>query len=260
MYLLIVLFPASVYCGSRLLGLPPPAAGLAALLAFAPSAIGDPGSYGLGYGSVTWRGSGLYTQLFALHLLVIGFGLTARALDGVGWKRRGGAGLALAFTALSHIIFGYAAFVSAAVLAVVGPSRERAQRLVKLVSTAVLGLLLMAWFVIPLVLVKGTVNHSRWEEARKWDSYGAPFILHELFTGRMLDFGRLPVLSLLLAAGVAGAVMAVVRRRDPLAQRLLALCGVWLALFFGRETWGHWWCWRPFRPICICTGSKPSSN
>ena len=238
-YLLIVLFPASVYVGSRLLGLPPPAAGLAALLAFAPSAIGDPGSFGLGYGSVTWRGSGLYTQLFALHLLVISFGLSARALDGASWKRRAGAGVALAFTALSHIIFGYAAFVSAAVLAVVGPARERAQRLVKLATTFLFGLVLVAWFVIPLVLVKGTVNHSRWEDPQKWDSYGAPFILSELFHGRLLDFGRLPVLSLLLAAGVAGAVMAAVRRRDPLAQRLLALCGVWLLLFFGRETWGY---------------------
>jgi hypothetical protein len=237
-YLLIVLFPVSVYLGSRLLGLPPPAAGLAALLVFASSATGDLGSYGLGYGSVVWRGSGLYTQLFALHLLVISFGLTARALDRVDWKLRAGAGLALALTTVSHIIFGYAAFVSAGVLAVLGPGRERSQRLVKLVTTFLLGLLLVVWFVIPLILVKGTVNHSRWEEAQKWDSYGAPFILRELLHGRLLDFGRFPALSLLLAAGVAGAVIAVVRNRDPLAQRLLGLCGVWLALFFGRETWG----------------------
>ena len=235
-YLLIITLPASVYCGSRLLGLPPPAAGLAALLVFAPAATGDPGSYGLGYGSVLWRGSGLYTQLFALHLLVIGLGLTARALDGIGWKRRAGAGLALAFTTISHIIFGYAAFVSAAALAILGPSRERSQRLVKLVTIALLGLLLVAWFIVPLVAVKGTVNHSRWEPPQKWDSYGAPYILHELFTGRLLDFGRFPVLSLLLVAGVAGVAL---RRRDPLAQRLLGLCGVWLGLFFGRETWGR---------------------
>src|SRR5206468_1098665 len=67
LYLLIVTFPASVYIGARLLGLGPPAAGLASLLAFASSATGNPGAYGLGYGSVLWRGTGLYTQLFALH-------------------------------------------------------------------------------------------------------------------------------------------------------------------------------------------------
>jgi len=235
-YLLIVTLPVSVYVGARLFGLSPPASGLAALLVWAASADGDPGRYGISYGSVLWRGSGLYTQLFALHLLAISFGLVARALDAGGRARRAGAGLVLALTSLSHIIFGYAAFVSAALLAVVGPRGERSRRLVRLVSLALLGLLLMAWFLIPLVLAKGSVGHNRWEAAQKWDSYGAPYILRELLWGRLLDYGRLPLLTGLLAAGVVGAVLSW---REPVARRLLGLCGLWLILFFGRETWGH---------------------
>jgi len=234
-YLLIVFFPLSVYIGARLLGIGPAASGLAALLAFAPSAVGTPGRYGLGYGSVLWRGSGLYTQLFALHLLVIGMGLSARALDAGGRLRRAWAGLMLALTSLSHIIFGYTAFVSAALLAVVGPPGERSRRLARLVSVAALGLALIAWFVAPLILAKGTVGHSRWEDPEKWDSYGAPFILGELFSGRLFDFGRPPLLTGLFLLGIIGIVLA---RREPVARRLAGLCGLWLALFFGRATWG----------------------
>lgn len=235
-YLLLVTFPMSVYLGARLLGLPPPAAGLAALLALAPSAAGDADLYGLGYGSVVWRGLGLYTQLFALHLMVISTGMCARALDTGERKQRVLAGLLLALTALAHIVFGYAAFVSAAVVAVVGPGGRRRVRLVRLATVVLPALLLLAWFVVPLVLARDVVNHSRFEPAMKWDSYGARFILGELFSGRLLDFGRLPLLTILLAAGTLGAFLSY---RDARARRLLALSVLWLVLFFGRATWGR---------------------
>jgi hypothetical protein len=174
--------------------------------------------------------------LFALHLLVIGLGLGARAMDRGGRTRLLGAALVLAATALSHIVFGYAAFVSLALLAVVGPRHTAGVRLVRLFTIAVPALLLLAWFVVPLVQASELVNHSRWEDPRKWDSYGARFILTELLAGRLLDFGRWPSLSLLVALGTVAAIVRV--RHDTRAQRLLGLCGCWLVLFFGRETWG----------------------
>src|SRR5207244_2471618 len=79
-YALLVLLPASVWLGARLLGLGPIGAGLASLLLLAPSEGGDLGRYGLGYGAFTWRGSGLYTELVALHLLLPALGVAARAL------------------------------------------------------------------------------------------------------------------------------------------------------------------------------------
>jgi hypothetical protein len=236
LYLLIVLLPASVYAGARLLGLSPPAAGLAALLVYATSSNGNLGSYGSGYGAYLWRGSGLFTQLFAMHLLVIAIGMVSRALDLGGSARKGGASLVVALTSLSHIIFGYTAFVSAALLAVVGPRGRRSERLSRLVTVAVSAIVLFAWFLIPLFLSKGIVNHSRWEAPEKWNSYGAPFILHALFSGQMFDLDRFPWLSGLVVLGIAGAVIAW---REPLARRLMGLTALWLVLFFGRATWGH---------------------
>lgn len=233
-YALHVLLPLSVYGGARLLGISPGAAGLASLLVLMPSSWGEYGRFGLSYGATTWRGSGVYTQLAALLFLVPTFGLVARALD--TGRRRALAAVFLALTALSHIVFGYVAFASAGVLALVGPAGERSRRLVRLVTIVAPALLLLAWFVVPLSLTSGEVNHSRWEDVRKWDSYGAAVILWDLFTGHLLDAGRLPWLSFLSALGVLAAIFSV---REQLARRLLALAAFWLALFLGRATWGQ---------------------
>ncbi|HET9315883.1 MAG TPA: 6-pyruvoyl-tetrahydropterin synthase-related protein, partial [Vicinamibacteria bacterium] len=233
-YALLVTLPGSVYLGGRLLGLSRPAAGLAALLVFAPVSAGGVDGYGLGYGSAVWRGSGLYTQVVAMHLLALSLGMTARALD--GRRRAWPAALLLALTALSHVVFGYVALASAAPIAFMGARGRRSQRLARLLIVALGAGSLLAWFVVPLALDRSIVQRSRWEDPFKWDSYGARFVLGELFSGRLLDADRLPVFTALLAAGIGGAVLA---RRRACARRLLALTVLWLALFFGRETWGH---------------------
>ena len=230
-YALLVLLPLSAYATARLLGVASFGAGLAALLILAPSGAADLGRFGCSYGAFTWRGSGLYTQLVALHLLLLSVGVVVRALD--TGRRRAGAALLLAATLLSHLIFGYVAFVSAAVCALVGPAGARAERVRRLAGISVRALVLVAWFVVPMLLVTDTINRSRWEAAFKWDSFGAGFILRELVAGRLFDAGRLPVLSLLAGIGVCASAW---RWHDPAGRRLLALTGVWLALFFGRPT------------------------
>jgi hypothetical protein len=231
-YAVLVLLPLSVFAGARLLGMTSAAAGLSAVLLLAPTA--PPwGRYGLGYESVAWQGLGLYTQAFALHALPLAMGAAARALDGRG--RAAPAAALLAATALSHVISGYVAFVSAAVLALVGPAAGRKARLGRLAAATAMAFALIAWFVVPLALDLDIVNHSRWEAQEKWDSYGARRILGAIASGSMFDEGRGPWLTCLVAAGLAGALLA---RRETIGHRLLALAAVWLALFWGRATWG----------------------
>jgi uncharacterized membrane protein len=232
-YLLLVLVPLSAFVGARRFGLRPAAAGLAALLMCAPSEADHFGGFGLGWGAYMWRGSGLYTQLFALHLLLLTVGFVVRALD--EGRGRVATAILLATTALSHIVFAYIGFVSAALLALVGAAGERARRLARLPTLVVPALVLIAWFVIPLARVGAEIDHNRWEDTFKWDSFGAPTILRALASGNLFDFGRFPSLTLLVAVG---AVVAIARLRDATARRLLVLTGAWLALFFGRETWG----------------------
>jgi hypothetical protein len=295
-YVLLVLLPLSVYVGTRLLGFNPIAAGLASILILAPSEFGDFSRYGLSYNAYVWRGSGLFTELVALEVMVPALGLIARALDRGKWQTAAAIGLAL--TSLCHIFFGYIAFVSTAVWELTAPRTERAQSVARAVSIAARGMLLLAWFIIPMMLAGGEVNRSRWEPAYKFDSYGASTILREVFSGRLLDFGRLPVLSLMVGLGALLAFFQALRTALPilssrpdeqgdsrseaaegstrsdsiecgdlpsrlhgsslppagqgdarwgspdsfdfaLPTRLLILTLVWLALYFGRDTWGY---------------------
>jgi len=233
-YALLLVLPISAWAGARLLGMRPAAAGLLALFVLAPSATGELGRYGIGQGAYLWRGSGVYTQLFALCLLTPALGLVRRALDrGRGHLLAAGA---LAAVALAHMVFGYVAFVSSALLAVVGARGHRTERLLRLVGVAMPAIILLLFHLVPLFVSREWIGASRWENTYKWDSYGAPSILRDLVRGRLLDHGRPPVLTALVALG---AIVAALRRQDPLARRLLALAGLWLALFFGRATWGH---------------------
>ncbi len=233
-YVLLTLTPAAVYLGVRLFGLGPLAAGIAAIIFFAPNEAGDFGRYGISYGAYVWRGSGLYTQLVAFELLVPALGLAARAIDTGRWRLT--AALLVAATALSHLIFGYVAILSVAVIAMVGGPQERGRRVVRAATIVALTMALIIWFVVPLLRVSAEVNRCRWDDIWKFDSWGAPVILRELFAGRLFDDGRAPVLTLAVLGGV---IVAILNRRDLVARRLLVLTALWLALFFGRDTWGH---------------------
>src|SRR5262249_28376348 len=69
------------------------------------------------------------------------------------------------------------------------------------------------------------------------DSYGARKILGWLFTGKLFDNGRFPIITILFFVGVA--VCCARARRDVRARALLGAFTFSLLLFFGRATWGR---------------------
>jgi len=230
-WLALSLHPGAFYLGSRWLGLDRFGAGVAALVCLAPVAYGNLDVFGVGYASYAWRGSGLITQLVGIPLGVLAIGATAAALRGDGSRTRAAA--LIGVTALSHLIVGYAAAASAVLLALIaGPRPPRLAR-VGLIGTAVFAL--CAWLVVPALLEGDLVNHSVWEPTWKWDSHGAPTLVGLLVRGELFDAGRLPVLSLLLAAS---AGLALWRIEDPRSRAVLGLSLAWLVLAFGRTTLG----------------------
>ena len=90
----------------------------------------------------------------------------------------------------------------------------------------------VSYFLIPYVLNHAELNRSVAEPLFKYDSYGHGRVLKMLVTGQLLDAGRWPVLTVLLAVGIVVAA----RRRAPWDRALLALLATWLLLFFGRPT------------------------
>ena len=235
-FLSVVLLPLSFFASARLMGLRPLTAAAAAMLA---PLISTPYLYGVEYGSFTWAGSGLFPQAIGCHLLLIALGLAFGAIR--RGKRLVVTGVLLALTFFAHLIYGYMGALSVCLLAVI-PDAEVA-RGVRLRRTAVVGataLLLSAFQLAPLLLDVSHINHSRWEPVWKWDSFGAWQVLRWLFTGQLLDHGRLPLLTL-LALGGAGLFAWNWRRRVPTcAAHAFALggAGFWTLLFFGRPFWG----------------------
>jgi hypothetical protein len=173
-YVLLVLMPASVYIGARLMGLNPLAAGLASILILAPAEEGDFSRYGLSYDAYAWRGSGLFSELVAFEMLVLALGFVARAID--SGKGKVTAALALALTALSHVFFGYIAFVSIAFWALVKQGEGPAQRVARAASLSPQALLLQARLLIPQTPPTSsvpTVRRSSWRSfspANCWTS------------------------------------------------------------------------------------------
>ena len=233
-YLLMVALPASTYLGARLFGLEPIAAGFASILIISVSEVGDLSRYGLSYGAYVRRGSGLYTQLMSYNLLMPALGFANYSLN--TGKRRILAACLVAATALSHVVFGYAAIVSVAIMALVGPRGDRSRRVVRAASILVPALILVAWFVVPMLLAGGEANRCRWDDVWKFDSWGAKNILSTLLSGRFFDEGRLPAMTAALAVS---SMLALYRWKKPMPRRLLVLTVVWLAIFFGRTTWGY---------------------
>jgi len=233
-YLLLVAVPACTYIGARLFGLEPIAAGFASILIIGVSEVGDFSRYGLSYGAYVRRGSGLYTQLMSFDLLMPALGLAAHSLN--TGRRRILAACLVAATALSHVVFGYAAILSIAIMALVGPRGDRSRRVVRAASILIPAVILLAWFVVPMLLASGEMNRCRWDDVWKFDSWGAGNALNELFRGRFLDWDRLPVLTLSL---LAASMLALYRWKRPMPRRLLVLTAVWLLIFFGRTTWGY---------------------
>ncbi|GEM_PF-180243 len=230
-YLLLSLFPVSIYWSTRRLGfarLPAALAGLAASL------LATNGLYGFDVGSYVWRGYGMYTQLWGMVLLppTVAQGyVTLREGRGFFWTL-----LLLAATLMSHLVSGYIAGVSLVVVALLcGPRGALWRRGARLALLGALLALVLAYFLVPYLLDSTYMNRSVWEYQTKYDSYGAEWVLRALIRGELFDYGRFPSLTLLV---VLGAVVCLWRWRTERYRVPLALGLVWLLLYFGRPTWG----------------------
>jgi hypothetical protein len=176
-YLLLSLFPLSIYWSMRRFGFPRLAAASGGLVA---PLIATNGLYGLEFGSYVWRGSGLYTQLWGMVPLPLALAqcyATLRTGRGHVW-----AVLLLAVTVLSHVVLGYIALASVVLLAVL-PALGRLSKAIaryevwrrgkRLVLLLDLVALVAAYFLVPFWLGGAYLNRSVWELPGKSGSYRA---------------------------------------------------------------------------------------
>jgi hypothetical protein len=229
-YALLLGFPLTVFWSMRTMGFNSVAS---AISAAASSLLSADHRYGFEYDSYVWRGFGVFTQLFAMHLSFIALATLQRVAN----KETGivPAALACAALALSHLLYAYMLAITAVVLLLFGASRATlAPRLGRFALVGAITTAATSYMWLPFLLHSAYVNVTPYLDPQKYDSYGAGPILSWLLTGDLLDHGRLPMLTLLLGVGVIGTIVTRARR----SLVALGLFVGWLVLYFGRPTLG----------------------
>jgi hypothetical protein len=231
LYLLLSLWPISVYLCARAFGAGRPAA--AASAAMAPFLASTPG-VGYEQHAYVWTGFGVWTQLWAQWTLPLAWGFSWRAIrDGRRYFR---AVLLTALTVALHFETGYLALSVLLVWPLVAgrPLVARLRRAAVLLGGS---LLAAAWVIVPLVEQRSwaAVNEPL-QGTGLVNGYGAHRVIDWLVTGQLLDHGRLPVVTVFAALGFGLAWLAWSADAD--ARALLIALAVCLLFAFGRTTLG----------------------
>ena len=231
LYLLLSLWPISVYLSARAFGAGRQAA--AASAAMAPFLVS---ATGVGYEqhAYVWTGFGVWTQLWASWTLPLAWGWSWRAIrDGRGYLV---AVLLTALTVALHFETGYLALSVLLVWPLVAgrPLAARVRRAAVLLGGS---LLASAWVIVPLLAQRrwAAVNEPL-QGTGLVNGYGAHQVLDWLVTGQLLDSGRLPIVTVLAAVGFGLAWLAWSSSAD--SRALLAVLAVCLLFAFGRTTFG----------------------
>ncbi len=221
-YLLLVTFPLTVAWSARRMEFSATAAAFAALAASLLTS--SDGQYGFEYESYLWRGLGLYTQLWAMHLSVLSLAVVFVAVREGKWHVR--AGLLLSALLLSHVLYGAMTIASSGLLVLVGAKRHTVlPRVARLAVPALLALVVTAHFWWPFMQSGFLYVSSRPDliGVRRYKRDDVSALLH----GIVFDGTRLPIFSLTI---VVGACFALVKRTP---ARLFALYGlaIWLLIY-----------------------------
>ena len=231
LYLLLSLWPVCVYYTGRLLGLDRWTS--AATAAISPLLFSITG-YGYEDQSYVAIGNGLWSQLWAMWTLPLAWGFSWRYIS----QRRYlfGAVSTMGLTIVFHFLTAYLAGLSFIVLILVRP-RDMVRRLSRAFLVGIGALLVSLWVTLPLLVDSKWIAVNPFQIGTFWtDSYGARKILDWLVTGRILDNGRFPVVTIL--AGIGLIVCLVRSRKDERARVIVGLWVLSLLLYFGRPTLG----------------------
>ncbi len=219
-YLLMVLFPLTVYWSMRRMEFSTIAAAVGAAFS---STLSSQYEYGFDYHSYIWLGLGMFPQLCSMHLMFIGAGCLYRVLErGKGFVA---AIIASAAVVLSDLLYGYIYAVAALILLVLSALRQTARanrrsdaiRKVSLLGArfaivAFIAALISAYQIVPFFHQLQYVNREFPGQLQRFTPFSTSSVLSNLFEGHLFDKNRLPVLTSLVFIGIVYA--AVIRNQS----------------------------------------------
>ena len=248
-YLLLSIFPLSIYWSLRRFGFDPLTAAMGGLVASLVGTdfanLGAPyfRAYGgLGQTSYIFQGWGLYSQLWAMVVLPPALSIgyqSIRTGRGYFW-----ATLLLSATLMSHLLYGYMAFLTLVALTLlpilqlpdlksVAPTiLTRWKRLIILLLLVVA---VTSYFLVPFFMDRLYFNTGVLIKDGIMDSVGHSVTLRALAEGNLFDWGRFPSMTILVFSGL---VICSLRYRHERYLIPVVAFSLWLLIFFGRPTWG----------------------
>ena len=242
-YLLLSLFPLSIYWSLRQFRFGPLTGAMGGLVASLAATNHLESMFGgLDYANYTSSGWGLYTQLWAMVLLPPALALGNQVIrDGRGFFW---ATLFLAATLLSHLLYGYIAVITLGAFTftrLIGLSEPKLlastmwRQWKRLLVLLLLVVLVTSYFLVPFFIDKQYVNDAHKVTSLFRDSLGHSAVLNGLIQGDLFDFHRFPSLTILIFAGLG---ICVIRWKEERYLIPIAIFLLGLLLYFGRSTWG----------------------
>ena len=231
-YLLLVLFPVTVFWSMRRLHFAVPAAACSAMVS---TLISSDAHLGFEYNSYLWRGFGLYTQLWAMHVTFIATALLyATIRDG---RNFAASIVALSVLALTHLVFAYMMAITALVMLLVLASRDNWKALAaRLAMVGAASMVIASYMLVPFALSSSTYMNT---SAQLAGSGHEPIVAAGwIFLGELMDVGRLPVITMLTATGVLVAAIRFRKTTADATRFVLVALVVWTVLYVGHPTVG----------------------
>ncbi|MFZ0889361.1 MAG: hypothetical protein WA005_12980 [Candidatus Binataceae bacterium] len=239
-YLLLIGFPLTVYWSMRTMEFSAAAAATGA--AFASLISAPPYVLGFEYNSYLFWGSGMYTQLWAVHLLFIATGCLQRLLArGTNYAA---AAVTWSLLVLSHLFYACLGGITALVLlglSVGGRSelhltagRKLWIGVVRVGAVAIVAAVITSYFWLPLALAANQLRQVALPHMMRKEPGSGASLMWLALHGQLLDYQRAPLVTAIAAVGI---VAAILKLRAPPARLALSLFVVWSVLCFALPQW-----------------------
>jgi hypothetical protein len=230
-YLLLSFWPLCMYWTARLFAFNRLTSSSIALVSPLVSSVT---LYGYEHGSYTWIGNGVWAELWAMWLFPLALGFSWRAITrGRGYAL---AALFLGATIACHFLTAFLAILALGVFVLVTP-KDILRRAGRAAVVGIGAALAASWVLVPLQRDSQYSALTQYNTGTFWeDSFGTKKVLSWLVKGEIFDYGRWPVISVLVAIGTLVCIWHFLREER--ARALLGFTLVSLALFCGRSTFG----------------------
>ena len=230
-FLLLILFPLPIFLSLRLLGF---SSLTAALAAFTAANYSTDGLYGIDPPSFLWRGYGLTSQLYAIFFMPLGLSFLYLSLKKLTKPLH--IFLAILFLVLTisgHLGIGMISLISGGVFVFLDLDLKLILSRLKRLVLIYLGIILiLSYWIVPILLYTNYHMISFWDPIWKFDSYGWYEVVRQFFQGEIFDWKRPAVTTYLVAVGFFTLLL------DEKLFIFAVMFLLWVLMYFGRTTWG----------------------